>query len=195
LFLLCLLCVAIAEPARAGDRAAVPLYARALAQFNPSLGPSDAHELAQTTLEAADREGLDARLLVALIAVESSWHPDAVSPAGARGLGQLMPATARALGVDPTDPFANIAGAARYLRCLADRFAELDPERRAIWTIAAYNAGPGAVERYGGIPPYPQTRAYVREVVRLWRRLAGRPASRPQREPAAGEPEGPADAR
>jgi soluble lytic murein transglycosylase-like protein len=173
-----LLCAAATASAAAGDRAAIPLYARALAQFNPALGPGDARELAQTTLEAADREGLDARLLVAVIAVESAWHPDAVSQAGARGLGQLMPATARELGVDATDPFANIAGAAHYLRCLADRFAGLDAERRTLWTIAAYNAGPGAVERYGGIPPYPQTRAYVRSVVRLWRRLAGRPASR-----------------
>ncbi len=153
--------------------ALVLLYACALQAFNPSLDGVRAAGLAQTTIREADREGLDARLLVALIAVESSWHPHAISPVGARGLGQLMPGTARALGVDPDDPTANIHGVAVHLRGLLARYAALDRTDRYRDALAAYNAGAGAVERYGGVPPYPETRTYVRRVMALWRRLAG----------------------
>jgi soluble lytic murein transglycosylase-like protein len=151
----------------------VDTYARALHYFNPSLDRRDAGVLASTAILRADVEGLDARLLVALIAVESSWNPTAVSTAGARGLGQLMPSTAAGLGVDADDPQANIAAAARYLRSLIDRFRNRGPFRYPL-ALAAYNAGPGAVARYGGVPPYAETRAYVSRVLRLWRRLAGR---------------------
>jgi soluble lytic murein transglycosylase-like protein len=155
--------------------AMVVLYAHALQAFNPGLDGRTAVVLAETTLREADAQGLDARLLVAVIAVESSWHPEAVSRAGARGLGQLMPATAAGLGVDPGDPQANIHGVALHLRGLLDRFAALDPAARVADALAAYNAGAGAVDRYGGVPPYPETQAYVRSVISLWRRLAGEP--------------------
>lgn len=153
--------------------AVIVLYARALQYFNPHLQSNAAIALANATIAQSDRERIDARLLVALIAVESRWNPDAVSSAGARGLGQLMPGTANGLGVDAGDPLQNIAGAAYHLRYLLDHFAAHDRETRYRLALAAYNAGTGAVERYGGIPPYPETIAYVARVMALWHRLAG----------------------
>ena len=95
-------------------------------------------------------------LFLALIERESGWNPRAVSPKGAQGLGQLMPDTARDLGVsDPFDPAQNLDGAARYFATQLARFGDV---RLA---LAAYNAGPEAVARHGGVPPYPETRAYV----------------------------------
>ncbi|HLI95954.1 MAG TPA: lytic transglycosylase domain-containing protein [Candidatus Baltobacteraceae bacterium] len=151
----------------------VPAYARALRMFNPQLDMQQSMRLAQCVLSEADAQGLDARLLVALIAIESSWHPEAVSSAGANGLGQLMPATASELGVDAADPRANIHGAALYLRALLNRYARYEPPQRYTLALAAYNAGAGAVARYGGVPPFPETQRYVIAVLRLWRRLAG----------------------
>ncbi|MGA8535424.1 MAG: transglycosylase SLT domain-containing protein, partial [Candidatus Tumulicola sp.] len=114
------LVAAPAVPAPAYTPAMFARYARALQRFNPRLSDDGARHLAAATILQADRQGLDARLLVAVIAVESSWNPSARSSAGARGLGQLMPATAAGLGVDADDPSANIAGAARHLRMLLD---------------------------------------------------------------------------
>lgn len=152
--------------------AVIVLYARALQYFNPHLHATAAIAFANATIAQSDRERIDARLLVALIAVESRWNPNAVSSAGARGLGQLMPETANGLGLDPGDPLQNIAGAAYHLRFLLDRFAGRDRETRYRLALAAYNAGTGAVDRYGGIPPYPETLTYVERVMALWHRLA-----------------------
>jgi hypothetical protein len=104
---------------------------------------------------------LDPRLLAAVAKVESGFDPDAVSSAGARGLMQFMPATARGMGIDPSDPAQAIDGAARYLRTQLDRFGSVE------LALAAYNAGPGAVARAGGIPNNPQTRAYVPKVLSI----------------------------
>lgn len=117
---------------------------------------------------AAARYGLDPNLLTALVWTESAFRPDAVSPAGAIGLGQLMPGTAAGLGVDPNDPVANLDGAARYLRQQLDRFGSVD------LALAAYNAGPGRVERSGGIPNIAETQAYVRIVSSRFETLKGR---------------------
>jgi soluble lytic murein transglycosylase-like protein len=165
----------------------VALYAHALQTFNPALSDHRAQSLARATINEADAQGLDARLLVALIAVESSWNIHAVSSAGARGLGQLMPATATGLAVDPDDPFQNIHGVAVHLHRLLARYAALDRNDRYIDALAAYNAGTGSVDRYGGVPPYPQTRAYVRRVIALWDALAGASTAPPRgrRGPAA----------
>lgn len=148
-------------------------YASALRAFDPGLDDARATRLAARVVAEADAARIDARLVVALVAVESSWEPRAVSPAGARGLGQLMPATAAGLGVDPDDPEANLHGTVVHLAGLLARYGALPAQDRYERAIAAYNAGAGAVDRYGGIPPYPETRLEVRRVITLWRRLCG----------------------
>lgn len=148
-------------------------YAATLRAFDPALDLGVAKRLARRTLAESNAYGLDARLVVALIATESNWHVAARSSAGATGLGQLMPQTAAGLGVDPTDPEANVHGTVRYLRSLLDRYARYAPQARFERSIAAYNAGAGAIDRYNGIPPYLETQTYVRRVIALWRRLAG----------------------
>jgi len=107
----------------------------------------------------AEQEGIDPDLFLRLVQQESSFRPSAVSPAGAIGLAQLMPGTARDLGVDPSDPIQNLTGGARYLRQQMDTFQ--DPQL----ALAAYNAGPGNVRKYGGIPPFQETQNYVSRVL------------------------------
>jgi soluble lytic murein transglycosylase-like protein len=109
---------------------------------------------------AAKRNGVDPALLAGLVKQESNFNPNAGSPAGAQGLTQLMPATAASLGVTNVhDPAQALEGGAKYLRQQLDRFGG-DVAR----ALAAYNAGPGAVERFGGVPPYAETQEYVRRV-------------------------------
>jgi len=112
-----------------------------------------------TFQQAAARYGVPASLLAAVAHQESGYRADAVSPAGARGLMQLMPSTAASLGVNPLDPGQSVDGAARLLRDLMGEFGSTD------LALAAYNAGPGAVHRYHGMPPYPETRRYVPAVL------------------------------
>jgi soluble lytic murein transglycosylase-like protein len=118
------------------------------------LGDADAFAL------AARRHGLDAKLLRAVAWTESRGRNSAVSPKGALGIMQLMPATAASLGVDPRDPIANIEGGAAYLAKQLSAFGSVP------LALAAYNAGPGAVIRYRGIPPFAETRAYVDGIMR-----------------------------
>jgi soluble lytic murein transglycosylase-like protein len=101
------------------------------------------------------------------IEIESAYDPGALSPVGAIGLGQLMPDTARELGVDPHDIAQNLDGSARYLLMMLERFG--DPAL----ALAAYNAGPHAVTRHGGIPPYPETQGHVARVTAVFERLRG----------------------
>ncbi len=172
--LLLFLSFAVTATTGPAHAASVPdAYAGALRSFDPTLGTVMSRRLADRVIWEADRARLDARLIVALVAVESSWHARARSSAGAIGLGQLMPETAAGLRVDPADPEANLDGTVRYLRGMIDRYARLPPQDRYERAIAAYNAGPGAVDRYGAIPPYAETQAYVRRVIGLWRRLCG----------------------
>ncbi len=112
---------------------------------------------------AGRRHNVDPALLAAVAKAESGFDTSAVSPVGAQGLMQFMPATAQEMGVDPWDPASAIDGAARYLRNSLDRFGSVD------LAVASYNAGPGAVARHGGIPPYPETQNYVRTVLDAWR--------------------------
>lgn len=147
----------------------IAAYAAVLRQYNPEMPQWQSKDLARHLLLSATRWKLDTNMLAAIVTVESSWHTHAVSYAGAIGLGQLMPGTAATLGVDPRDPVQNLSGAARYLRGLLERFgAKRD---RYSLVFAAYNAGPRAVQRYGGIPPYSQTQRYVVKVLRAWSEL------------------------
>ena len=109
--------------------------------------------------EAARRHGVPEDLFLRLVQQESGWNSGAVSNKGATGLAQLMPETAARLGVNPGDPQENLDGGARYLRMMYDRFGD--------WklALAAYNAGPEAVEKYGGVPPYAETANYVRSII------------------------------
>jgi len=109
----------------------------------------------------------------ALVEAESSYNPTAVSPKGAYGLGQLMPDTARSLGVDPRDPSQNLDGAARYLLAQLGAFKDID------LALAAYNAGPHRVVEYSGVPPFTETRDYIARIHRIRSRLAGTPVSTP----------------
>jgi soluble lytic murein transglycosylase-like protein len=121
--------------------------------------PADVPYGAEITA-AAKKYGLDPALLAGLVKQESGFNPTAGSPAGARGLTQLMPGTAAGLGVtDVLDPVQSLEGGAKYLRQQLDAFGG-DVTR----ALAAYNAGPGAVQRYGGVPPYAETQNYVRAV-------------------------------
>ncbi len=113
----------------------------------------------------ARAQSLDPKLVKAVIQVESGYNASALSNKGAIGLMQLMPGTARLLDVlDPYDPVQNLRGGVAYLRSLLDRFAG-----KVEFALAAYNAGPGAVQKHGGIPPYPETREYVQRVLSLYR--------------------------
>lgn len=111
---------------------------------------------------ASRRHGVDVNLLRAVAWTESRGRGDAVSPKGALGIMQLMPATAAELGVDPRDPVANIDGGAAYLARQLATFHDVP------LALAAYNAGPGAVMRYRGVPPYAETRDYVSKVMGRW---------------------------
>lgn len=104
---------------------------------------------------AAQRHNVPEELFLRLVHQESGWNPNATSPVGAHGLAQLMPETAALLGVNINDPRQNLEGGARYLRLMYERFGD--------WrlALAAYNAGPGAVERHNGVPPFAETTQYV----------------------------------
>jgi soluble lytic murein transglycosylase-like protein len=162
-----------AHPARAAETPAAAQYATILRTINPHLQVHESLAYARSLLADSERTKLDPNLIMALVAVESSWRQTAVSSKGARGLGQLMPTTAARLGVNPGDPAENLRGASSYLRSLINRFAGrgVNAMRDA---IGAYNAGPHAVEHYRGIPPYQETQHYVTKVLAQWHKLSVR---------------------
>jgi len=147
----------------------IAVYAAVLRLYNPEMPQWQSKDLARHLLLTAQRWKVDTNMLAAIVTVESSWHTHAVSYAGAIGLGQLMPQTAATLGVNPRDPAENLQGAARYLRGLLEKFGS-NPHRYEL-VFAAYNAGPQAVTRYGGVPPYYETQHYVLKVLRAWNEL------------------------
>jgi soluble lytic murein transglycosylase-like protein len=112
---------------------------------------------------AAKKNGLPPNFVHSVVAAESAYQANAVSPKGAIGLMQLMPATAKAFGADPRDPAQNVEAGAAYLRELLIKY-DGDPQR----ALAAYNAGPGAVDKYNGVPPYAETQTYIERVLRKY---------------------------
>ncbi len=152
-----------APPAPKPDAPAVePTAAGQDASADPAPQPVSIESL---ILDAARKYGLEPDLLAAVIAVESGYRTDAVSPKGAQGLMQLMPATARELDVtDPLDPRQNIDAGARYLRQLLD-----DNDGHYWRALAAYNAGMGRVARYDGLPPYRETIDYIHRVLNRYK--------------------------
>lgn len=145
------------QPLAAVEGVVLPDHAIADPARNAALVPL---RYATTIADLAARFDLSPSLLEAVVWQESRWNENAVSPVGARGLAQLMPGTARYLGVNSDDPYQNLEGGARYLREQLDRFGG-DLEK----ALAAYNAGPGRVERAGGVPNIRETKQYVAAIL------------------------------
>jgi soluble lytic murein transglycosylase-like protein len=143
-------------------KAALPAPTASPTKAGNAAPPSS--EISQLVEQTANRLQVDPQLVHAIIQVESEYDPKAVSPKGAMGLMQLIPETAQRFGVeDPFNPKQNIEGGVSYLRYLLDLFGGDLPR-----SLAAYNAGEGAVQRYGGIPSYAETRNYVQKVTNLY---------------------------
>ncbi len=145
-----------------------PAPAIAAAPAPVAKAPLTPHELVDA---AALKYGLPSAIVRSVVKAESGFQPHVVSPKGAIGLMQLMPGTAASLGADPKDPAQNVDAGTRYLRDLLVKYQE-DPYqlRRA---LAAYNAGPGAVDKYNGVPPYAETQNYVRKVILDYQKQSG----------------------
>jgi len=146
--------------------------ARAILRTNPRITAIGSLTLAGATVQAARASALPPEFLAATILQESAYDPHALSSAGAIGIAQFEIETADEYGVDPFDPYRAIPGAARLLASYVAAYRPIyaDPYATA---LAAYNAGPGAVERYRGVPPYPETHDYIALIYERWGRIAG----------------------
>lgn len=155
---------------------ALPYYASFIKGRNKKLSDATALKIAENIIGFSLKFGVDARLIMAMVLCESNFDPNEVSHAGARGLGQLMPGTARGLGVrNSFDIEENLYGTVKLIRGHLDKYgrqAQNDFEALVL-SLAAYNAGSGAVRRHGGVPPFRETQNYVRKVTEWYRRLAG----------------------
>ncbi len=170
--------VLAAAPAHAAETtlaapASEATYAGVLRTINPKLPLAKARSYAHSVMADAWHTHLDPRFIMSIVTVESHWRANAVSRVGARGLGQLMPGTAARLGVrNSWNASDNLRGTSRYLQTLMNHFAgKPDAVKLA---IAGYNAGPMAVERFHGVPPYAETRNYVVRVLHVWGQLNAR---------------------
>lgn len=154
-------------------------YVRAVQSCNPKLTTQQADTIARSILGFSTHYNVDPKLVFAVILAESHFKPSATSRCGAAGLGQLMPGTAAGLGVhNAYDPVENVYGSVRYIKSMLDRMSGNKEWNELTWydlglAIAAYNAGPGAVKKHGGIPPYRETQNYVRKVVSIYKKLCG----------------------
>jgi hypothetical protein len=145
---------------------------RFIASRNPGVGAAERRAMATEILGVAQYFRMRWEFLAALFAAESNFNRRAVSPAGALGLGQLMPFNCRRYGVgDPFDLRQNIRASAKHVSDLLDKYQPLGPQQQFIRALSAYNAGEGAVAKYGGLPPYSETINYVQKIAMLYRRL------------------------
>ncbi|HTU69417.1 MAG TPA: lytic transglycosylase domain-containing protein [Candidatus Baltobacteraceae bacterium] len=146
--------------------------ARAILRTNPRITAIGSLSLADATVRAARASGLPPEFLAATILQESAYDPRALSSAGAIGIAQFEIGTADDHGVDPFDPYRAIPGAASLLASYVAAYRAAYANPYAI-ALAAYNAGPGAVAYYRGVPPYPETREYIELIYERWARIAG----------------------
>jgi len=156
------------------ESSVAPIYADRFRKINPRLSAGDADAIARVLIGYSLQYGVDARLIVAMVTTESHFNPYATSRHGAQGLGQLMPGTAQGLGVGNAYDFEqNLEGMVRMVRGLLDTYkrATGNDNTALQLTVAAYNAGSGAVAKYGGIPPYTETQNYVVKVLSLYEQL------------------------
>lgn len=136
---------------------------------------STTQEIQDLITQTAEQYGVNPALALAQAQAESGFNQNAVSPAGAIGVFQLMPSTAAGLGVDPTDLTQNIQGGVQYLSQLLNQFGG-----DTTLALAAYNAGPGNVQKYGGVPPFPETQNYISKIFSLIPLFGGSPPTIPQ---------------
>jgi soluble lytic murein transglycosylase-like protein len=155
-------------PRRSGQLSAT---VRSIMRTNPRLSAFDALVLAERTTHAAREHGIDPGFLAATLLQESAYDPNVVSWAGAVGIGQFMVATADGYGIDPFDPGPSIDATATLLATYVERYRTWPGSDPYALASAAYNAGPGAVARYGGIPPYAETIAYINDIRERWSRI------------------------
>ena len=172
-FLTASVCIAPAS-AQTAPAASAPVAAmvNVMRSFNPQLTLAKAEAYARSVMADAMRTHLDPKFIMSIVTVESHWRSNAVSPVGAQGLGQLMPYTAKTLGVNPHVPSDNLRGTSNYLRSLMNTFK--NKPNAVKLAIAGYNAGPKAVQKYHGIPPYGETQTYVTRVLHVWHQLDAR---------------------
>lgn len=167
------------DPAREWNLSAsdaTPYYAAYIRKVNSRLSSEKATRIAEGVIGFSLHYGVDARLVMALLMAESNFNPNARSHVGAMGLGQLMPGTARELGVSNAyNTTENLYGTVKLLsRHIQNYSAKTGDDFEALTlALAAYNAGPGAVKRHGGVPPYRETQNYVRKVISYYRQLCG----------------------
>jgi len=149
-------------------------YKSKILEYNPGLSSKELDAVVLSILYYCRQYGVEPRFVVAVVACESAFDIHATSHAGAQGLGQLMPGTASDWGVSNSyDPVQNIRGTVQILKYNLDYFSGFDVERQIKLSLAAYNAGMGAVQDYGGVPPYAETQNYVQIVYDLYKELCG----------------------
>ena len=162
-----------------GARAALPHYTDFVQRWNSRLSSGEAQVIAASILLFSEEYDVDPRLMVALIIAESDFRPQTTSNKGAMGLGQLMPDEVKDLGLsNPYDPVQNIYGSIYLMRGRLDKYSGgassgQIPMNQVILALASYNAGMGAVKKYGGVPPYRETQNYVKKIERIYRQLCG----------------------